>query len=216
MYTEKIKKLLRDRAKTQVREEDAENSLTSDEGRAASVKKADVHRMAHNAYMEEYVSIMRIRFSWAIFSMILVWLLAILYLIGISAVGCMHFRFFLIISGLICGGIVGTLLGNEACKRLNEKELQEVYMYPQGDRKELVDRNIQLRVMRSGGDIRYVVWLTLLGGVMGWIISLFPAIGDLVFSFKLSDAIILTLIGTTTVTVLGLFAIVLHWLFPRK
>ena len=35
-------------------------------------------------------------------------------------------------------------------------------------------------------------------------------------SFKLSDTVLATLIGSTTASVLGLFAIVANYLFPKR
>lgn len=34
--------------------------------------------------------------------------------------------------------------------------------------------------------------------------------------FTMSDAVLITLLGTTTATVIGLFAIVMNYLFPKK
>ena len=35
-------------------------------------------------------------------------------------------------------------------------------------------------------------------------------------SFQMSDGVLMTLLGTTTVNVIGLFAIVMNYLFPKK
>lgn len=35
-------------------------------------------------------------------------------------------------------------------------------------------------------------------------------------SFKMSDSVLITLLGTTTATVISLFAIVVNYLFPKK
>lgn len=35
-------------------------------------------------------------------------------------------------------------------------------------------------------------------------------------SFKMSDSVLMTLLGTTTATVISLFAIVVNYLFPKK
>ncbi len=200
----------------QAEEEDAARRLTEDETVAASTRKAEGHRMMHEAYMQEYVSVMRVRFSWAIFSMIWIWLLALLYLVGASASGCVNIRLFALALGMILGYVVGTLWGHACRNKRNRKDLKQAYRCPWRERVELIDRNIQLRVMRSGGSVPCVVLCVFFGGAIGYTLSSFFAEGQLAPSFKLSDAVILTLIGTTTGTVISLFAIVLHWLFPGK
>ena len=55
--------------------------------------------------------------------------------------------------------------------------------------------------------------------IAGWLISVLLIVmlhGFSWSSFELSTAIITTLIGSTTVSVLGLFAIVANYLFPKR
>ena len=55
--------------------------------------------------------------------------------------------------------------------------------------------------------------------MVSWLCGVFIVIvlsGFNLFSFKLSTTVLTTLIGSTTASVLGLFAIVANYLFPRR
>lgn len=68
-------------------------------------------------------------------------------------------------------------------------------------------------------DQRKVYGTRLFRLMVSWLCGVFIVIvlsGFNLFSFKLSTTVLTTLIGSTTASVLGLFAIVANYLFPRR
>ncbi len=58
-----------------------------------------------------------------------------------------------------------------------------------------------------------IFWL-----IVGWIVAIFAVVGLQGFSyfgFSISDNVLITLIGGTTINVLGIFIVVANYLFPK-
>lgn len=73
-----------------------------------------------------------------------------------------------------------------------------------------IKQDIQERKKYANLIYRLVVgWLVVVGLILGWS-------GCERVAYKLSDQVLITLISGTTINVLGLFAIVANYLFPKK
>lgn len=91
---------------------------------------------------------------------------------------------------------------NEETKDLQDDQLREAIKDLQQDRvqrKQYADRLFRL----------VVVWLIVVG-----VMVFLHGFSD--FPFKLPVAVLNTLIGSTTASILGLFAIVANYLFPKR
>lgn len=109
--------------------------------------------------------------------------------------------------------------------KMNTEEIQKVIAFKNEKEKKLehenqilklkyknIEQNIQLRKDFSNKTFALIIcWVIFIAFIL-----LISGISSLLFGKSfLSDAIILASIGGTTATVLGLFAIVLHNLFPK-
>lgn len=198
-------------------ERESEEVVSADDDRVSYQKGiAAAHHEMHNAYTANYESLMRIRFSWTIFYLIFVWLVTDIYLVVASGMGSINLRFFASAIGLILGGVLGSLWGHACRNARNIKDLKGLYNLPLTAREDKAARNMQLRVMRSEGSFPCFVSCVIVGSLIGYFF-LSEFVGDTTsIPFKLEGTLLLTLICTTTASVLGLFIIVLHWLFPRR
>lgn len=98
------------------------------------------------------------------------------------------------------------------------KEIEELDTDQEKETKRLqnlgLEQDISLR-KEFAWDIFYliVVWLCII-----FVLLLLQGFGITIYShaFKLSDSVVLALIGGTTVNVLGIFIIVVRYLFPHR
>lgn len=186
-----------------------------DDTYSSQKKQAEEYHQMHDAYMADFIASMRVRYAWFIFALIVIWLTVDIILIVASATESLNIRFVSGFIGFILGSLIGTSWGH-ACRNMrNSKDTKNLYRLPYQQRSDILDRNIQLRVMRSSGSVPISVICSIAGVV------LFSWLGPLLCSnessipFRLDSTVLLMLIGTTTASVLGLFLIVLHWLFPK-
>lgn len=186
-----------------------------DDTYSSQKKQADEYHQMHDAYMADFIASMRVRYAWFIFALIVIWLTIDIILIVSSATGFLNIRFVSGFIGFILGSLIGTSWGHACRNWRNCRDTKKLYRLPYQQRSDLLDRNIQLRVMRSSGSVPIFALCSIAGA------SLFSWIGPILFSnesclpFRLDSSVLLMLIGTTTASVLGLFIIVLHWLFPK-
>ncbi len=177
-------------------------------------RDSHIKSLMHGEHMESYVSTMRIRYAWAIFSLLLFWLLADLAVILISACGWidMHAIFSFVGGGY--GYIVGSVWGYACRNRRNLRDIKAVFQVQEKQQAfRLSARNIQLRIWRSTNSAPISLGCMALGAALFWGLSYLVA-PDAV-QCKISDTIVIAMITTTTASVISIFIIVLHWLFPK-
>lgn len=106
----------------------------------------------------------------------------------------------------------------------SEQEAEDLALKAQNDLLLEQVRTAQLQNQSLSDDIKgrkgYATKLFCL--IVAWLIGIFIVLllsgfgGVCGHTFKLSDAVLLALIGSTTATVLGLFIVVVNYLFPQR
>ncbi len=192
-----------------------EKSSESKEGRAA--KNAEDLQRIHSVYEKYFVSFMRVRYAWSIFALLVCWLIVDIGAVFAHATGSLDLY---VVYGFV-GMVVGFCLGGMAaysywaCK--NKEDVEATFRLPRGadERLDLREKNIQLRLWR----IISSAWICIIGTIAGAIVfrvyAWYQYDEHHVTKFHLSDDVLITLIGSTTASVIGIFLIVLHWLFPQ-
>lgn len=81
------------------------------------------------------------------------------------------------------------------------------------DRREDLENKKQNRNQRKSYANKFFVFLCV---YMGLVFLVLILCGFSLFGFTLSDTVLIALITTTTANVIGIFAFVIHYLFPTK
>ncbi len=193
-----------------------EKSSESKEGRAA--KSAEDLQRIHSVYEKYFVSFMRVRYAWSIFALLVCWLVVDIGAVFAHATRSLDLYVVYSFVGMVVGFCLGGMAAYSywACK--NKEDVEATFKLSRGsdERLDLREKNIQLRLWR----IISSAWVSIVGTITGAIVFRLYAwwqYGDQhVTKFHLSDDVLITLIGTTTASVIGIFLIVLHWLFPQS
>lgn len=208
---------------TSVHEQVEEEKVTLDEqtssgDTADAARKAGDMRRIHTVYEDYFVSFMRVRYAWGIFAMLLCWLGVDIVMLLANATSTIDLRVLYALGGAVFGFWTGGLWGYACRNARGLKDIKNVYkMKPRSqERMDKAERNIQLRVWRSSGSIPICLLCTFLGAAGMWLFSRCVAGDAYAVPFHLSDTVLITLIGSTTASVIGIFLIVLHWLFPKE
>ncbi len=162
----------------------------------------------HDVNMNMFISIMRIRFAWIIFFLIVAWLVSNMVLVYASALGSLH----LVELYALCGAGFGAVVGWLRCSFVTSRRLH--------------DRLQAASAAEAGRMIRQRIWCynrglghnlawgaaigAIAGGALAW------KFHDVRHTIDLSDQVLITLISTTTASVIGILAIVMKWLFPNE
>lgn len=81
-------------------------------------------------------------------------------------------------------------------------------------REELINRQLKQDITEREKYANRSFWL-----VVGWIVAILAVVGLQGFSdktgFSISDNVLMTLIGGTTINILGIFIVVANYLFPK-
>lgn len=199
-------------------EELNQDDWKSSTGTAKAAREAnDMHKI-HTVYADYFVSFMRVRYAWGIFAMLVCWLGVDVVVLLANATNRLDIYVLYGLSGAILGFWIGGLWGYACRNRRGLRDVKAVYKLgiDTPERMDLAERNIQLRVWRSVGSAPICLGCTVVGTIL--MRSLAPCMtqGQAVVPFHLSDAVLMTLIGSTTASVIGIFLIVLHWLFPKE
>lgn len=174
-------------------------------------------KVIHKAHVGMFLAIMRIKFAWAIFILIICWLIAdMIFILSAGVEKILVCEIYSIFGGVL-GMISGIMIG-QSCrtKRLLKDIKSEYKLKNEDDYIKYRDRNVQLRIWRGVGNLECVVPLILIGLVCGYIYGRMTHENVEINPPHLEKEVLITLITTTTASVIGILAIVLHWLFPQK
>ncbi len=182
----------------------------------AAQEAGDMHKI-HSVYADYFVSFMRVRYAWGIFAMLICWLGVDVVVLLAHATKSLDVYVMYGLGGALAGFWIGGMWGYACRNWRGLRDVKAVYKLGVGtpERMDLSERNIQLRVWRSVGSVPICLICTVLGAVLMRGLAPFLAQGASVVPFRLSNTVLITLIGSTTASVIGIFLIVLHWLFPR-
>ncbi len=162
----------------------------------------------HDVHMNMFVSIMRIRFSWIIFFLIIAWLVSDLVLVYASALGKINVWELYALAGIGLGSGAGWILSSfKASQEVAEKLENSSGAEDMGKiiRQKIWCYNQHLK--------RYLGWGALWGGLLFVSYSCF--LHSRYCCIHISDSVLIALVTTTTASVVGILAIVMHWLFPK-
>lgn len=187
-----------------------------------SAHNASQAKVVHTAHVDMFVSVMRIKFAWAIFILIVCWLIADMVFIMSSGLQKLCIRELYALVGAVLGMIIGIMYGQSVRTKRLLKDIKSEYnmeyddQYAADRKLKYKDRNVQLRTWRGVGTLECVAPMLLLGMVSGYVYAHMVHGNQQVVNFpKLDKEVLITLITTTTASVIGILAIVLHWLFPQ-
>ena len=201
----------------------ANSALSRDEQTSQSKEKAaadnaEQRRRVHTVYEQYFISFMRIRYAWCIFSLLICWLGVDLVVLFANAMGALNAKVLFICVASLGGAWVGNMIVYSLWGRQNIKDVKSYYtLTDEAQRIDFEGKNIQLRLWRSVRGSWGCVVGALIGLVVGHSVSrCWWPFGESSVQFHLSDPVIMTLIGSSTASVIGVFLIVLHWLFPHE
>ncbi len=201
----------------------ANSALSRDEQTSQSKEKAaadnaEQRRRVHTVYEKYFISFMRIRYAWCIFSLLICWLGVDLVVLFANAMGALNAKVLFICVSSLGGAWVGNMILYSLWGRQNIKDVKSYYTLTDvAQRIDFEEKNIQLRLWRSVRGSWGCVVGALIGLVVGHSVSrCWWPFGESSVQFHLSDPVIMTLIGSSTASVIGVFLIVLHWLFPHE
>lgn len=141
----------------------------------------------------KHVHHVRCYFAWMSYALVVCWLGIVLFLLIWSSIGSL--------SGGICGSLLGSCVGGFIGIILG-------YLYFYDDIK---NDECRKQLFPDFRDILQTLCVGLfLGGIIGWVIC-----WDCHYSLKLSETVIGILLGTTTLSVIGILHFVMKWLFPK-
>lgn len=201
----------------------ANNALRHDEQTSQSKEKtaadkAEQRRRVHTVYEQYFISFMRIRYAWCIFLLLVCWLGVDLVVLFTNAMGVLNAKVLFVCAFSLGGAWGGNIVGYSVWGRKNVQEVKRYYgISDDSERIDFEEKNIQLRLWRSVRDS----WGGVAGAAGGLLISHLVShycwpFGSHCIDFHLSDPVVITLIGSSTASVIGVFLIVLHWLFPQQ
>lgn len=177
-----------------------------------STQAAEEERKVLASYMDSYVSIMRIKFAWMAFVLVVVLLIVDLFIIFSIGIGNINV---IAISAMV-GIFLGMLIGMMYYHVSNSNKIIDEIKNAEQDKLKRFD-NLRLMIWRGYG---HGVWSTMLScGVIGGVLShlhiYFGCEENIKFT-NLHDQVIMALIVSTTASVIGILLIVMYWLFPKK
>lgn len=183
------------------------DSLIKEE-RDDAVEAAKEEGEFFNIHMDAYVAMMRIKFAWMVFTLVVVWLLADLYIIFSVGTKILNLTFLY----SFIGGSIGLVIGMMRCHVCNNEATKKEFK-PEVDK---LDRLHKARLMLWRG-YGHSVWISLLtGGVLGAGSTLTPWVASSNVEFAgLENQVLIALIVSTTASVIGILLIVMYWLFPK-
>lgn len=187
-------------------------------GTAKAAREAgDMHKI-HTVYADYFVSFMRVRYAWGIFAMLVCWLGVDVVVLLANATNSLDIYLMYGLCGAVGGFWIGGLWGYACRNRRGLRDVKSVYKLDVGtqERMDLAERNIQLRVWRSVGSVPICLSCTVIGAILMRLLAPLLVTGKAVITFHLSDTVLITLISSTTASIIGIFLIVLHWLFPKE
>lgn len=200
----------------------ANSALSRDEQTSQSKEKAaadnaEQRRRVHTVYEKYFISFMRIRYAWCIFSLLICWLGVDLVVLFANAMGALNAKVLFICVASLGGAWVGNMIVYSLWGRQNIKDVKSYYVITDvAQRIDFEEKNIQLRLWRSVRGSWGCVAGAIIGlGIAHSVSRYFWPFGEPCVQFHLSDPVIMTLIGSSTASVIGVFLIVLHWLFPH-
>lgn len=177
-----------------------------------SAQAAEEERQVLASYMDSYISIMRIKFAWMAFVLVVILLIVDLFIVFSTGINNLS----LIAVFIIIGAFVGMLIGMMHCHVSNSNKIIADIESAKSDKTKRLD-NLRLMVWRGYG---HRVWiLMLIGGISGSLFSRGFFISgnhphNIEFS-NLHDQVVIALIVSTTASVIGILLIVMYWLFPK-
>lgn len=187
-------------------------------GTAKAAREAgDMHKI-HTVYADYFVSFMRVRYAWGIFAMLVCWLGVDVVVLLANATNSLDIYLMYGLCGAVGGFWIGGLWGYACRNRRGLRDVKSIYKLDVGtqERMDLAERNIQLRVWRSVGSVPICLSCTVIGAILMRLLAPLLVTGKAVITFHLSDTVLITLISSTTASIIGIFLIVLHWLFPKE
>lgn len=178
-------------------------------------KEAKTRKIIHDVHTELSISFMRIRYAWCIFVLLVFWLTINLSIIVAHAIHFWnpHYAFVLLwgFGGYFIGGLLGCYVRGCQCIK-GIRALYSNSVRNSGDRVEREEEFIRLRLERGVSDPLLLVVCTFVSMLMAHLcLPKYPSI-----PFSLEPSVMLATITSTTASVIGLFLIVLHWLFPKN
>lgn len=184
-----------------------EESVEEDASQAA-----EEERKVLASYMDSYVSIMRIKFAWMAFILVVVLLIVDLFILFSIGVKTLNITAISVMVGVFLGMLIGMMYYHV----VNSKKIIGEIEGAKQDKTKRFD-NLRLMIWRGYG---HWVWQSmLLGGVIGGLSShIHVCMGyesNIEFT-NLHDQVIIALIVSTTASVIGILLIVMYWLFPKK
>lgn len=191
---------------------------TSHSKQKTAADNAEERRRVHTVYEKYFISFMRIRYAWCIFSLLICWLGLDLVVLFANAMGALNAKVLFVCVASLGGAWVGNMMGYSIWGQQNVKDVKRYYeITDESQRIDFEEKNIQLRLWRS---VRGS-WMCVVGALMGLCVGHCVScewwpFGDTSFVFHISDPVLMTLIGSSTASVIGVFLIVLHWLFPHE
>lgn len=162
---------------------------------------SDIEENYYKNHYTHRVYDLRIQFAWATFLLVVVWLAADIIVIFASGISKLSVRMVYINIGALLGLIFGILLG----------KIVFFIWYIVFNKKYIDEKNDT--------------------DCFSWILSMFFAVigaagigwwgsekitKEAMLPFHLSDAVLITMITTTTASVIGILILVFNWLFPNK
>lgn len=199
-------------------EELNQDEKTSSVNTANAAKEADDMRRIHIVYADYFVSFMRVRYAWGIFALLVCWLMVDIIALFSHATGKLDLYIVHTFAGIVAGLCLGSLGAYSYWSSRNKDDVEATFKLPRGsvERLDLREKNIQLRLWR----ILSITWICMVSSVLGAVLFRIYAWWQYNDSheipFQLTDAVLVTLISSTTASVIGIFLIVLHWLFPQS
>ena len=178
---------------------------------AVSIEAAwEAQGRVHDVQMRMFVSVMRIRFAWIIFSLIVAWLISNLVLVYASALGKINLIELYALCGAGLGVGIGWILSSLNASRNLQEEISKAEQTT-GDIAPVILRKVWGYNQKFG---KY----TGIGAAVGLIVTATYAYfrHPQPCEIKIAAGVLIALITTTTASVVGLLAIVMNWLFPKE
>lgn len=162
----------------------------------------------HDIHMNMFISIMRIRFAWIIFGLILAWLVSDLVLVYAAALRTVNVWELYAICGGGAGAALGWIISSFWSSNEMHKELKGTDATRAADiiRERVWCYNRRLKICLPVGAI--------IGAAAAYIYA--ANLHARHYDIQIESGVLIALITTTTASVIGLLAIVMNWLFPKE
>ena len=162
----------------------------------------------HDIHMNMFISIMRIRFAWIIFGLILAWLVSDLILVYAAALRTVNVWELYAICGCGAGAALGWLISSFRASTEMHEKLKGT------DAAQAADI-IRERVWCYNQSLKkYLPIGAIVGAITAYIYAVILHSRN--YTIQIDSGVLIALITTTTASVIGLLAIVMNWLFPKE